>query len=130
MRRLVAVLGAAFAALVLAVPAGAGHWYWSGFLFPGSSNRDGNCIWYPSRSSCSGGNYWRFHQGAQDDQGWYVKVLVGFENQQRIRGVWVRQGESVVLNPSDVGMCCYLKAVATHWEGGGALNMHDWAVSG
>lgn len=89
---------------------------------------DGNCIWYPSRSSCSGGNNWAFHLGAVDDHGWYVKVLVGFENNQRIRGFWIRQGQSATVGPADLGMCCYLKAVATHWEGGSAFLMRDWAV--
>jgi hypothetical protein len=129
LRRLLGLAVALVAAMVVAAPAWAGQWSWSGMLYPGSGGRDGTCIWYPSRSSCSGWNYWDFHLGAQDNNGWYVKVLVGFENNQRIRGVWLRQGESVIVEPRHLGMCCYLKAVATHWEGDSAFLMRDWALA-
>lgn len=128
-RRLSTTLLVLLAASVLAAPAWAAQWEWRGGLYPGSGGRDGTCVWYPNRSSCSGWNNWNVHVGGQDDNGWFVRVLVGFENNQRIRGVWVHQGEARTVRPVDLGMCCYLKAVATHWEGGWAFLMRDWAVS-
>lgn len=117
----VALRIAAIAAALLVATAGAasaGEWQRSGGLWYGSGGRDGTCIWYPIQSSCAGWNYWTWTNGTVDS-GAYVKYLAGYEDAQRIRGIWLYAGQNGGVWVSGVGMSGYLKAVATWWEGQG-----------
>jgi hypothetical protein len=111
------VLATAVALCALALPstANATHqWYWTGNLGPG--DYDPNCWWYYGQAVCSGWNYWHtvtLQRGPQNGA-----ILLGFENQQRIRGVF--EGPDVVedtVTEGEVGICCYLIAHATWWNG-------------
>lgn len=126
-KRLVARAAAIAAALVLvsSSAAFAGEWSWSGSLYPNAGGRDGSCIWYPNTSSCAGWNYWHWTSGAVLS-GPYVKYLTGYENNERIRGIWLYNGQNGGTWVSGVDMSGYLKAVATYWEGAGT---YYWAYA-
>ncbi len=106
---------AAFCALALSSPANATHqWRWIGNLGPG--DYDADCWWYYGQAVCSGGNSWHSVTLWRDwDNG---MILLGFENQTRIRGVFEDPGVvEDTVTPGELGMCCYLWAHATWWTG-------------
>lgn len=120
MKKIGLTLSVILGVVALALPAGAaaGEWIWSGGLWPGSGGRDGNCIWYPNQSSCAGWNYWAFTSGSALS-GPYVKYLTGYENNVRIRGIWIYDGDAGSIYAAALDMQGYNKAVATYWEGTG-----------
>jgi hypothetical protein len=113
MRRRLAVIAAVLgASLALVSPANA-YWVWGpNWLAPGVSA--GPCIWYWSQATCSGWNYWdladvNHHSGGE--------VLLGFENNARIRGI-IASGYGVTSHvwADDLGMGGYILAHDTSWS--------------
>ena len=94
-------------ALAAAPVAGA---YWENYGWV-PNGYDGRCVWYPTSARCSGWNKWQFIEGIVYSGG---PVLVGFENWQRIRGIYAYAGDRRTLDPYAVGMCCYLIAHGTN----------------
>jgi hypothetical protein len=93
---------AAFASVVaMAFPtsAAAGEWFYYNYVGPGENN--GVCIWYTSLGACSGWNYWFCIKTHVDSGG---TVLIGYENTDRIRGVYRSAGGTAQVFPSDVGI--------------------------
>ncbi len=122
-------------ALILATPASAGYWSWGwGYLAPGSPDLVGNCIWYPTKSSCSGWNYWSAGSCTWQYDSWYMKGLCGYENSLHIRGTWFYNNPAgeIIDGPSDYGLGGnYLRRVATYWEGVQyAIGFHMWMDAG
>jgi hypothetical protein len=110
----------AFIALAFPSSAAAGEWFYYNYVGPGENN--GVCIWYPSQSACGGWNYWFCIKTHVDSGG---TVLIGYENNDRIRGVYRSAGGTAQVFPSDVGMGGYLMAQDTWWSGAHAyINTH------
>jgi hypothetical protein len=111
-RKRLAVLSAAVA-LIFPAPAYAPYWEWGyGWLGPGVAS--GPCIWYWSQSVCSGWDYWNAVYTDKTNGG---TILMGFENNARIRGHYVSGDTQHTTTTGDVGMGGYLLAHATYWSG-------------
>jgi hypothetical protein len=126
-RRCVVLIATAAAALALAVPAWAGYWQY-GPASLGRGHDDANCVWYRGQAACSGWNYWYQNQySKQTNCGCSFTYLLGFENNNTIRGNWISQSVTYLnVAAVDVGMGGYLKAHITYWSGT-AVSVLAWA---
>jgi hypothetical protein len=112
----------AFAAAVAPTSARAA-WCWPGcssygYLGPGTSSYNG--CWYSSGEVCSGWNTWVVNgidKACSPICVWpgytQARVLWGFENTERIRGVYTDYSTIDYISPSAVGMGGYLRAQAS-----------------
>jgi hypothetical protein len=126
-RRCLVLITTAAAALCLAVPAWAGYWQY-GPAWLGRGHDDASCIWYRGQAACSGWNYWYQNQySKQTNCGCSFTYLLGFENNNTIRGNWISQSLTYLnVAPIDVGMGGYLKAHITYWSGT-SVSVLAWA---
>jgi hypothetical protein len=126
-RRCLISVAAVAVALVLATPAWAGYWQY-GPAWLGRGYDDANCIWYRGQAACSGWNYWYQNQySKQTNCGCSFTYLLGFENNNTIRGRWISQSVGYLYTfPEDVGMGGYLKTHITYWSGT-AVSVLAWA---
>jgi hypothetical protein len=126
-RRCLVLIATAATALLLAAPAWAGYWQY-GPASLGRGHDDANCIWYRGQAACSGWNYWYQNQySKQTNCGCSFTYLLGFENNNTIRGNWISQSVTYLnVAPVDVGMGGYLKAHITYWSGT-AVSVLAWA---
>lgn len=126
-RRCLVLIATGAAALALAVPAWAGYWQY-GPASLGRGHDDANCVWYRGQAACSGWNYWYQNQySKQTNCGCSFTYLLGFENNNTIRGNWISQSVTYLnVAPVDVGMGGYLKAHITYWSGT-AVSVLAWA---
>lgn len=121
------LIATAAVALAFAVPAWAGYWQY-GPAWLGRGHDDANCIWYRGQAACSGWNYWYQNQySKQTSCGCSFTYLLGFENNNTIRGNWISQSLTYLnVAPIDVGMGGYLKAHITYWSGT-SVSVLAWA---
>ena len=126
-RRALVLIATAALALALAAPAWAGYWQY-GPAFLGRGHDDANCIWYRGQAACSGWNYWYQNQySKQTNCSCSFTYLLGFENNNTIRGNWISQSVTYLyVTPVDVGMGGYLKTHITYWSGT-AVSVLAWA---
>jgi hypothetical protein len=105
----------------------AGYWQY-GPASLGRGHDDANCIWYRGQAACSGWNYWYQNQySKQTNCGCSFTYLLGFENNNTIRGKWISQSVTYWnVAPADVGMGGYLEAHITYWSGT-AVSVLAWA---
>ena len=127
-RRVIGWLVSVVAALALAAPASAAYWqHGPGWL--GNGYNDSDCIWYYGQASCSGWSYWYRLQYQDVTSVCCFTYLLGFENNARIRGLWVYDYvEYVDMSPNTVDMSGNLKAHMTWWSGNG-VSVLAWANS-
>jgi hypothetical protein len=118
-RRLIVTLIATLVGLLSVGAASAGDWYYRadgsfGWLGPG--HYDASCVWYYGQASCSGWNYWSIVSINRDEQN--GTILLGFENHERIRGVYVAEDQaSRLVTPGELSMPRYSIAHGTWWFG-------------
>jgi hypothetical protein len=126
-RRSLLLLVTVAVALGLAGPAWAGYWQY-GPATLGRGHDDASCIWYRGQAACSGWNYWYQNQySKQTSCGCSFTYLLGFENNNTIRGNWISPSVTYLnVGPVDVGMGGYLKAHITYWSGT-AVSVLAWA---
>jgi hypothetical protein len=111
-------------ALAMVAPGSArAAWCWpscstSGYLGPGTSTYNG--CWYSSGEVCSGWNNWTSNgisKACYPICEWpgytQARVLYGFENADRIRGVYTDYAKTDYVFPSALGMGGYLRAQAS-----------------
>jgi len=123
--RLRSLLALALASIALAISGSAaashGGWHYGpNWIGPGTA--DGPCIWYWSQAACSGWNYWHTLYTYNQQGG---QILSGYENNARIRGIYINGGGSAFIFPSSVSMSGYLLAHGTYWSGGSALTQME-----
>ena len=129
MNRRLLLLVAAAAALALTPAASAGIWSWTG-TFSSTNPHTGPCIWWHSGQgqACSGWNYWNtsaVNNGAANDG----SLLVGFQNNNRIRGKYDPEGvccATFQVTPGELGMGGYLIA-QTEYASGSPYYATAWA---
>lgn len=120
--RLLSIAGAIVIALTWISPAGADTVWYSGYAGAKAwitlGTYDPDCYWYYGQARCSGGNNWRTNEMWRASSG--GTGLVGFENNERVRGIWSYSGETYAkVHPGDLGMCCYVYGETIWWSGGG-----------
>jgi hypothetical protein len=129
MNRWLLPLVAAAAWLTLTPAASAAIWSWTG-TFSSTNPHTGPCIWWHSGQgqACSGWNYWNtsaVNNGAANDG----SLLVGFQNNNRIRGKYDPEGvccATFQVTPGELGMGGYLIA-QTEYATGSPYNATAWA---
>jgi hypothetical protein len=96
--------------VLLAAPAAASAfaWSWQGWL-PGDASQY-PCIWHPGNETCSGWNYWDWSDAKIGPWAFVSDYIVGFENNNTIRGVHVYASQQKGTTPAGVSMGGYLKA--------------------
>jgi hypothetical protein len=128
----------AAAVVALARPASASAgWCWPdcsnyGFLSQWTSTNNG--CWYSSGEVCSYYGYW-FNMGIAKtcypgcDWNYNTRgvVLYGFENRERIRGVFTAKANTVYVRPSELGMSGSLRVQVT-WYSGPASRLNAAAI--
>jgi hypothetical protein len=126
-RRCLVLIVTVAVALGLAIPALAGYWQY-GPASLGRGHDDANCIWYRGQAACSGWNYWYQNQySKQTNCSCSFTYLLGFENNNTIRGRWISQSVGYLYTfPEDLGMGGYLKAHIRYWSGT-AVSVLAWA---
>lgn len=118
LRRRLAVAVTALAAFLTIAPPASAYWIWGpDWLGPGVSA--GPCIWYWSQATCSGWNYWDLVDVDKHTGG---TVLLGFENNARIRGIVATGNYPYWVWADDLGMGGYILAHDTSWDSGGGFN--------
>lgn len=110
--RIATLLAVAAAFAALALPTSAATWEFNGRV--GIGYYSGPCIFYWNMARCSGWNYWGVGSCTNYDGG---TILCGFENTNRIRGIYLSAGQYVANTPYNLGMGGYLLAHGTWWSG-------------
>jgi hypothetical protein len=123
-------------ALARPAPAAAG-WCWpncSSFGFLSQSTSTNNACWFPGGEVCSFyGNWFNMginktcYPGCDWNANTTGVVLYGFENHQRIRGVFTGKAWIVYVQPSALGMSNPLRAQVT-WYSGPASHLNAGAI--
>jgi hypothetical protein len=127
---------AAVAALARPGAASAG-WCWpncSGYGYLGQWTSTYNGCWFSSGEVCSYYGYWwnmgiakTCYPGCNWNYQTTGVVLYGFENHERIRGVFTAKADTVTVRPSDLYMSGSLRAQVT-WYGGPASQLNAGAI--
>jgi hypothetical protein len=119
----IAVVAIALAAAVAAPGSAKAAWCWPscttfGFLGPGTSTYNG--CWNSSGEVCSGWNTWTstgINKACYPMCIWpgytQARVLYGFENTERIRGVYTDYAKTDYVYPFELGMGGYLRGQAS-----------------